>query len=313
MGEASPAVDPTRRDVLRTGAVGLAAVAVPTGVVAATLAPAWPLGVQLWSVKAEMERDLPGTLRRLARLGYRRVESAGLHGRGPGAFRRAVDAAGLRCDSAHVSMADLHADPARRIGEVRDAGADWLVCSSPLPARPLAAGMGWMRAMGEAMTADAWTRNAALLNEIAARAAKAGLKLGYHNHAFEFGRYGDRRGFDMLLADTDAALVKFELDVAWAAAGGVDPAALLRAHPGRFAFLHLKDLGRRPPVGRVADDFTTTEVGRGVLDWPGVFAAARAAGVGGAYVEQEAPYTRPVFASLAISRDYLRSLDRRRE
>lgn len=268
----------------------------------------WPLGVQLWSVDAEMRRDVPGTLARIAALGYQSVETAGLHGLTPQAFGRAVRSAGLSLDSAHASLPDLHADRAGRIGAARDSGAGWLVCSSPMPSRPLAPGREWNAALTEAMTRDDWRRNADLLNEIAAAATRAGLRFAYHNHVAEFARKDGRRGIDILLADTDPALVRFELDIAWAAAGGANPAGLIRAHPGRIALLHLKDLRTLPPAGKLATDLTTAEVSLGAIRWPDVIAAARAAGVAAAFVEQEAPYRRPVFESLAISRDQLRRL-----
>ena len=292
----------SRRGLL---AASLAAVATPA--LAKGTYP-WPLGVQLWSVDAEIQQDFDGTLRKLAALGYQRVESAGLHGHSPQAFRKGVEAAGLRCDSAHVSMPDLMADPAARIGEARDLGVDYLICSSPQSPRPLTPGMAWIPAMQEAMTLDAWKRNAAQLNVLGSQAAKAGLSFGYHNHPAEFGVYDGQIGYDVLLKQTDAKLVCMELDLAWAAAGGADALALLKAHPGRFKLLHLKDIVARPTRGRMAIDFTTAELGRGAIDWKPVLAAARAAGVRGAYVEQEAPYVRPVWESLAISRDYLRGL-----
>lgn len=298
----------TRRDLLRHGALGAVAASLPAGGPAAPRRAAWPLGVQLWSVDAQMARNPDATLRRLAALGYRRVESAGLHGRTPAAFRRAVRAADLHWDSAHVSMADLVADPAGQIGRARDGGVDWLVCSAPLPTRPVPSGMDWNLGLIQAMSRDGWMRNADLLGRLAPRAQAAGLRLAYHNHAAESVVHEGRRGFDILLAETDPRLVRFELDVAWAFAGGQDPVALLRAHPGRFDLLHLKDVAAPPPVGQVARSFATTEMGRGAIDWRGVFDAARGAGVRGAYVEQEGPHVRPIFESLAISRDYLRAV-----
>jgi sugar phosphate isomerase/epimerase len=296
----------TRRAALAAVLGGGAAVATGNAVAAGRLFD-WPLGVQLWTVKEELARDFDGSLRTLGKLGYQRVESAGWHGRTPEAFRRSVDAAGLRCDAAHVSMGELHADPAGHIARVRDVGCDYLVCSSPLPSRPLEGG-NWATALARAMTLDAWKRNAVLMNEIAAKAKSAGLRFGYHNHSAEFGLYDGVAGYDVLLRETDPALVVMELDVCWATAGGRDPAALLRAHPTRFALLHLKDLKVRPKPGEPVTDETTTEVGQGVVDWKAVLTAAKAVGVRGGYVEQEAPFVRPVFESLAMSRDYLRSL-----
>lgn len=268
----------------------------------------WPLGVQLWSVNAELERDFNGTLRQLAALGFVSVESAGLLGRSPEAFRQGLEAVGLRCDSAHAPMDQLRAKSAETIGAARDSGARWLVCSSPSPSRPLASGLDWIQAMGRAMTLDDWKRNADDLNGLGEQAAKAGLGFGYHNHPMEFGIYDGVRAYDLLLARTNPKKVSMELDLAWCVAGGLDPVALMTAHPERFKLLHLKDLKVKPAPGAMATDFSTTEVGRGVIDWKAVIAAAKAVGVRGAFVEQEAPYTRPVFESLALCRDYLEKL-----
>lgn len=299
----------TRRELIRRGVLAGIAASLPTsGLEASRRRAAWPLGVQLWSVDAQMARNPDATLRRLSGLGYQSVESAGLHGRTPTAFRRAIRAAGMRWDSAHVSMTDLVADAAGQIGRARDGGVGWLIVSSPMPLRPIPRGVEWNLAMIQAMTLGAWKRNAALLDDMSLRAKAAGLQLGYHNHPAEFATYEGRRGIDVLMAETDPRLVRFELDVAWAVAGGQDPVALLRAHPGRFALLHLKDIAVPPPAGRMAHSFATTEMGRGAIDWRAVLRAARRAGVSGAYVEQEGPYVRPVFESLAISRDYLRGL-----
>ena len=288
---------------------GMAAAAVWPRAALARGSYTWPLGVQLWSINAELDRDVDGTLRALARLGYREVETAGLHGRTPEAFGRAIAAAGLRAAGAHYSMADLLNDPAGSIAAAKALGVDWLVCSSPRPDRPLAVGADWIPAIHDAMTAAAWRENAAALNRLGRQARAAGLGFAYHNHPVEFDRYDGQRGFDLLLAGTDPALVKLELDVAWAAAGGVDPAALLRQHRGRFRLLHVKGLKARPAAGHYGSDFRTGVVGTDdVIAWPAVFAAARQAGVVHAFVEQEAPYVEPILQSLAACRDYLANL-----
>ncbi|MET0339242.1 MAG: sugar phosphate isomerase/epimerase [Caulobacter sp.] len=286
---------PSRRALLATG---LAAVATPA---LAARSP-WPLGVQLWSVHAELAADFEPTLRKLAQIGYARVETAGLHGRTAQAFRKALDDAGLTCDSAHVSMPDLRDDPDAAIAVARDLGAKYLVCGSPAPLRPLQKGLDWNIALARAMSLDDWKHNAELLNRFGAMAAKAGLRMGYHNHLAEAGLYEGFRAYDVLLERTQPDLVCMELDVAWAAAGGLDPAALIKAHGARIELLHLKDLTAKPDPGRV---ITTTEVGRGAIDWTAVIAAASAAGVRAAFVEQEPPYARPVLESLRISRDFL--------
>lgn len=268
----------------------------------------WPLGVQLWSVNDELDRDLPGTLRRLGEIGHREIELAGLHGHTPTAFAAAARAAALRPVGTHYAMPDLVADPGRCIGETRDVGARWLVVAAPKPDRRLAPGVDWLAAMRTAMTADAWRRNADALSTLALQAQAAGLGFAYHNHPIEFARYGDERGIDIILARTDPALVKWELDVAWAVAGGADPVALLRAHGDRIRLLHLKGLHARPAPGGYGKDFTTGVIASDdVIDWPAVFAAAQGK-VEHAYVEQEPPHRVPVFLALERCRDALRAM-----
>jgi sugar phosphate isomerase/epimerase len=298
-----------RVTVTRRGVIGGLAVGAPLSAEArfasAMRAYPWLLGVQLWSVDSELDQDLDGTLRQLARLGYREVETAGLHGRSPAAFARSVDAAGLRAVSAHYSMGDLLADPPGALAGAKALGADWLICSSPRPDRPIAAG-DWIPAIHEAMDLPAWRNNAAALNRLGGMAKAAGLSFGYHNHPIEFARYDGQRGFDVLMAATDPALVKLELDVAWAVAGGADPIELLERHGDRIRLIHVKGLRRKPPVGAFGADFATGVVGEDdVIAWPAVFAAARRAGVVHAFVEQEPPHLRPIIQSLAACRDYL--------
>ena len=297
----------TRRGLIGGLAMGAAATAWPRGAWAKT-GYSWPLGVQLWSVNAELDRDVDGTLRDLARLGYREVETAGLHGQDPAAFGRAITSAGLRAVSAHYSMPDLFTDAASHIAEAKAMGVQWLVASSPRADRPLKSG-DWIPAIHDAMTLDAWKANAARLNEVGAMARAAGLQFAYHNHPIEFDRYDGQRGFDVLLAATDPTLVKLELDIAWAVAGGVDPVALLRQHGDRIRMVHVKGLKTKPPVGTYGTDFATGIVGESdAVAWPAVFAAAKKAGVVHAFVEQEPPYDRPIMQSLAECRDYLQNL-----
>jgi sugar phosphate isomerase/epimerase len=284
----------SRRSLL---AAGLAVTATP-----ALARSPWPLGVQLWTVHAELAADFQSTLRAIAEIGYRRVETASLHGRTPPAFHMALKAAGLVCDSAHVSMSDLRDDPGAAIGMARDLGAKHLVCSSPAPVRPLQKGIDWNTALARAMTLDDWKHNADLLNRFGAQAARAGLRLGYHNHLAEAGLYEGVRAYDLLLERTQPDLVCMELDVAWAAAGGLDPVTLLKKHGARIELLHLKDLAVKQDSGR---PITTVELGRGTIDWSAVILAAKAAGVRAAFVEQEAPFVRPVLESLRISHDFL--------
>ncbi len=288
----------------RRGALLAAAAAAAAGTVRADPL-GLPIGVQLWAVKTELDGDFEGTLRRVAAIGYGRVEAAGSHGRTAAQFRAGVVAAGLNCDSAHVPMADLLKDPAGQIGWVRDVGCRWLVCSSPAataPLHPAHPGEDWMDQMRRAMTLDDFRRDADRLNAFAHQAQRAGLKLAYHSHAFEFARYDGVVGFDELQRRTDPALVHTELDIAWVVAGGADPVEVMRRYGRRIALLHIKDLQHGPRPG---DDYRTTAVGSGVIDWAPVFAEAARIGVSGYYVEQEEPFPGPVLGELAQSWRFL--------
>ena len=294
----------TRRDLVRGLATGALVSKWHGGALAQGRYP-WPLGVQLWSVNAELDGDMNQTLRDVARLGFREVETAGLHGQAPAAFRRAIETAGLRAVSAHYSMSDLFTDAAGHISEAEALGVRWLVASSPRADRTLKSG-DWIPAIHDAMTLPAWRENAARLNELGRMVRAAGMQFAYHNHPMEFDFYDGKRGFDVLLAGTDPALVKLELDVAWAVAGGADPVDLLRRHRDRIRMIHVKGLKAMPAPGHYGTDFATSIVGQDdVIAWPAVFAAAKQAGVTHAFVEQEPPFVQPIMESLAACRDYL--------
>lgn len=280
-----------------------------------------PLGVQLFSVLAELHADFDATLTGLRDFGFTHVETAGLVGRTPRALRKALDRAGLGCTSAHVPLEPLvpTGEPdLRSLDAVIDmAGALGLkhlvVPIFPLPAR--AGGqrqgehvLGYLFRAAQMIDADDWLALADTLNAKAAELAGAGLTLAYHNHNIEFARFGDRTGYDMLVERTDPALVSFELDVGWVAAAGLDPAALLLRHPGRFSAVHLKDVAPIAPNTHFQGH--STEVGAGIVDWRAVLAAADQIGVAQFYVEQEPPFPGPPLASLGRSIAFLQQIDR---
>jgi sugar phosphate isomerase/epimerase len=274
---------------------------------------AWPdrvlPGLQLWAVKDQLEKDFPGTLKAVGKIGYRRVEAAGWYDKTPAQFRSACTAAALDCYSAHYSMGDLIDDTEGRLRFARDVGATYVVASSPKPQRALAPGRDWVRAIAEAMTLQDWHVNAEAMNRIADRAKAMGLRFAYHNHPAEFLDYDGHLAFEELLRLTNPATVAFELDIGWVAAAGRDPVHVLHEHGSRIQLLHIKDIvthARRP--GRIAEDLMTVPVGRGSIDWKAVFRAARSARVAGWFVEQEPPVVQPSLLSARQSFQYLKPL-----
>jgi sugar phosphate isomerase/epimerase len=263
-------------------------------------------GMQLWTVGAQMKRNPAATLRRVRQIGYERVETAGYAGRTPAKFSAMVRQAGLTCDSVHHSAVDLFKDLDKCVGAARDMGAKWLVCSSPAPIQPLVVPKGgsWLRAISAAMGPEDWKRNYEMFARAGERAHAAGLVFAYHNHRSEFEGPEGQRPIDHILR-LDPQRVRLELDIGWAAAARIDPAAFLRSHPGRVDLLHVKDMKPLPPGD---GEPQSTEIGRGIVNWPSVFEAARATGVKSWFIEQEAPFVRPVYESLAMSLAYVSKL-----
>jgi sugar phosphate isomerase/epimerase len=281
-----------------------------------------PVGIQLYTVKDEVQRDVEGTLRALAAIGYREVESIALSfgGWDTGRIGGLLRSLGIGWRSTHTSLPDLLAKGDALMAEARAAGIEFLICAAPFvkdPAsrlKPLAADDPMVRQYGQyasyiallnSLTLDDWKWNAEQFNRMGEKAKQAGLRFGYHNHSFEFRDYDGTIAYDELLRLTDPGLVTMELDCGWVVAAGRDPVDYLTRHKDRYSLLHVKDLKPGPRGGLEA---ATTEVGRGTIDWKPIFAAAGKAGIKAYYVEQEPPYERPVLESARISHDFLAGL-----
>ena len=230
------------------------------------------IALQLYTVRAPAADDFLGTLRRVAEIGYGAVEFAGYGGVPIPELRAALDEYGLRAMGAHVPLAAFEERLPEALAEVRHLGGAYAVVPSVPEAR---------RA-----DADAVRDLAAAFDRFGAACQAEGLAFAYHNHAFEFEPLPDDEGgrtlFDLLLQETDPALVGFELDLFWAASAGVDPEVLLHRCARRAPLVHLKD---RPATG----DRPDAPVGDGVLPWPQLLPAAAAAGTRWYIVEQDHP------------------------
>jgi sugar phosphate isomerase/epimerase len=245
--------------------------------------PLRPLGIQLYSVRHLCETDLAGTLRALAQIGYREVEFAGLHGHSPREVRAMLDGAGLAAPSGHVGIPDITDRIEQTIEDAKTLGHHYLI-------------VAWLPE--EVRNPEGYARYAETFNRAGRRLRQAGLALGYHNHWFEFDRLADgRRGYDILLQETDPKLVAMELDLYWIRKGGGDAADYFRRHHHRFQLVHIKDMG--PDTGMV-------DVGAGVIDWPALLAAAAKAGVRHWFVEHDEPKDPLAFARTSF--EYLNRL-----
>lgn len=282
-----------------------------------------PLGIQLYMLDKDLERDFQGTLNQVAAMGYREVELAGFHNRTGAELRKAFDEAGLICASAHIQMAAMFpgmpslAEPAKIIDIMQELGAKQVVVPAfnlpPRFAQKLTDPelMHDLRKLGAAawqfgleMTPDDWKDFAQTLNEKGSLLAKSGLHIGYHNHNVELATLaGGGTPLEVLIRETDPALVSFELDVGWAASAGIDPAAFLRRYAGRINQLHLKDVSERTPAGKL--DFKSVDIGTGIVDWPDLMKAIASAKIEHVYVEQEEPFKEPPLDAARVAFNFL--------
>ena len=312
----------TRRGLIAASSAALAAGLAPAALAAAPFFRSrhLPIGLQLYSVGAELRRDPQATLKAVAAIGYRTVETAGYAGLTPQALRAAFDTNQLACTSAHVQARgsgpepSLSGDLGRLAADMHVLGVRHVVMPSFLVPERIVfkqqAGESVvdMFARGaDALTADDWKACADFLNRVGEGLRREGLQLAYHNHNAEFAPLGSGTRLDVLLHGTDPALVQFEMDAGWVVAAGVDPVALLKAHPTRFRMMHVKDVAKGH-VPNFAFRVQTTSVGQGIIDWPRLLSAAYKAGVNEYFVEHEPPFTRPVLEMLKTSYDNLAAL-----
>ena len=301
----------SRRAFLERGALALGAMSLHAARAAeAQTGPLGkPIGLQLYTVRDAVAKDLPGTLRAISDIGYREVELAGIPPISAPNLRKVLSDCGLTAPSMHASMADLQAGLNERIDYATTLGTRYLVCSFPWTAdsrfrtNPSQATVS----IASGITLDDWKWNAEQLNKIGEVAAKAGLRCGYHNHNMEFRKYGEVVAYDELLRLTDPNLVTMEMDIAWVVTAGVDPVKYLKKYGERISLLHVKEVRKdlRTMVDRLQAQ--TTEVGSGKIDWKHVFKAMDAARIRHYFVEQE-NFERSPLESVRISFDYLAKL-----
>lgn len=263
------------------------------------------IAYQLYGLRDIIDEDPNGTLGKLAEAGYEAVEFVGSPAHdyqtvtALPALAPALEENGLRIVSSHVTIDDLdHADSL--FPEIRERGSDYALVAFVAPE---------LRETKEQVLALADKLNAA-----AASAREAGLRFGYHHHAFEFEPFEGTTVFELLDGRLDPELVFFELDVYWLARGGRDVAAEIAARPGRVPLLHLKDMGTDSrhwlgvfDQGDGEDEQRSfVPVGTGFFDWDAILAAARKTDTEWYVIEQD--FSPTPFEDAEKSLTNLRSL-----
>jgi sugar phosphate isomerase/epimerase len=279
----------------------LAFAAIAMTLVASSVAvakPAGEFGVQLYSVRRELKRDVPGTLAKLKTMGFDVVELAGFDVAPPEQMRKLLDDAGQRALALHVQYEPLRDNLAGAIRDAKTVGAKWIVCP-------------WIPHAEPNYTAEDNAKAIELFNRAGAEIRKAGLRFAYHAHGYEFlTKSADGRGnlFDEMLAKTKPGVVDFEMDVYWFAYGGVDPVAYLKQHRGRFPLFHLKDMRKGTPVGlhpKRSNPDADVVLGTGQIDIARIVKEARRQRAVGLFLEDENP---AAVTQLPESLRYLKTL-----
>ena len=279
----------SRRGFLGVAAAGVAAAIIPKS--AESLVPSpeslfspQPIGLQLYTLRDLMQKDVKYTLQQVAGVGYREVEFAGLFDKSAKTVAKWLGENKLTSPSSHIPLDRLKNSLQAVVDECQTLGNGIIVCP-------------WI---DESMrkSADDWRRIGADFNKIADQLQRTGLRFAYHNHDFEFKKLASgEMGYDILLKECDPKLVKMEMDLYWITKGGQDPLAYFAKWPGRFPLVHVKDMSGSGEI---------TNVGKGTIDWNRIFAKRREAGVEHFYVERDNP-TSPI-EDIKVSYDYLSRL-----
>lgn len=283
----------SRRNFIKLA--GLAAAGAAIAPSFAFTAPAKTVGLQLYSLREQLPKDVRGTIVKVAQAGYKEVESYGYSAKGgfwglnAKEFKSLLTENGLTMPSGHYGMdkfmIDGNAEELKSYIEAANImGSSYIVIPY----------------LGESVrkTEDDWKKVATKLNEASVICKAGGLKLGYHNHNFEFEKVGNTTGYEIMLSGTDPKAVQFEMDLYWVVRSGNDPLALFTAHPGRFPMWHVKDMDK-------ADHTINTEVGSGTIDFKSIYKHAKLAGLKHLIMEQE-NFSKDPYVSIKQSADYIK-------
>jgi sugar phosphate isomerase/epimerase len=249
------------------------------------------VGLQLYTLRDAISKDLEGTLQKVAAIGYKEVELFGysegkFFGKTAKELKALLAKYKLNPVSGHYGagvqnsgyQGSLSNGWEKAVDDAAELGHKYVVCAYLTP--------------GERKSIEDYKKYVDLFNKAGEVAKKAGLQFAYHNHDFEFQKLNDELPYDYIAGKTDPALVKLELDLYWVAKAGLDPVDLFKQYPGRFPMWHVKDMDK--------GDQSFAEVGTGSIDFKRIFAQRKLAGLTNFFVEQDVS-KRPVFDAIATS------------
>ena len=258
------------------------------------------IGIQIYTVRDQISEDLEGTLQKVAEIGYKNIEAYGygnrmILGKTPTEFRNLVEGLGMKMPSSHT-VTELSSGENKMnimdewkvtVEDMHTAGAEYLAYAFLQPE--------------ERESLEDYKIWAERFNNFGEICNDAGIRFGYHNHDFDFIQFDGKKGYDLLLDETDPGLVTFELDLYWIGMANEDPVAYFEKHPGRFELWHIKDI-------EDSEDKFFAEVGQGTIDFERIFKARETAGMKLFFVEQDSS-RRDIFESITMSFNYMNSAE----
>ncbi|MGJ1420601.1 sugar phosphate isomerase/epimerase family protein [Sphingobacterium spiritivorum] len=278
------------------------------------------IGIQLYTLRDELAKDAKGTIEKIAKIGYKHVETFGVDvakgeffGLPIKDFKKLLDDNNLETHSGHYDLSKYlsknHEDKEsveRYVEIAKELGQSYVVA----PVTP-------MFDINALKSAD-YQYAAEQLNKAGEISKKSGIKMGYHNHFWEFrDQPNGTKGLDILIAFTEPELVDFELDLYWIEKSGLSPQSYFEKYPNRFSMWHVKDMDKaytKPIVGGEQDklgfgdiikEIKYAEVGTGNIDFTNIVKYADKSGLKYAFVEQDDIYMADKFASIQKSYDYV--------
>jgi sugar phosphate isomerase/epimerase len=275
---------PTRRDFLRiSGAGALGALAFSEYSFKAADPKSFGIGLQLYTIRDAMDKDLEGSLKKVADMGYKYLELAKyadgkFYGMEPKEFKKVVSDLGMVILSSHtqVEAQGITLENAKKMTEDH-AKLGVKYCVQP-----------WV--VEEARkTVASFQKMAADWNKVGEIMKSSGIQFGYHNHNFEFGKVeGKVPYFDIFLAELDKDLVTMELDLFWVTKAGQNPVEIFKKYPGRFQLFHMKDMfTKQDPFYTTTGVTDFAPVGTGLINFKEILASKDIAGMKYMFVEQD--------------------------
>ena len=258
----------------------LIAVSVATAAVGTGPSFKGPVGLQLYSLREQFGKDVPGTLDEVKRWGIKYVELAGTYGLTPEQFKKELSSRGLVPISAHFGFDEYKKDPEAVAQQAMALGLKY-------------AGCAWIPHNGD-FDEKTCREAAAVFNKAGEVMAKHGMKFFYHVHGYEFQPHGDGTLLDLLFQETNPKLVSYQMDIFWIVFPGQDPVKLLEKYGKRWELAHLKDMRKGTQTGALTggtDVKNDAALGSGLMDLPAILRAAKKAGVKWYFIEDESPWS----------------------